>query len=105
MGYYTKSFEEIDWKSARIAADPLRSPYERETYIRMNEETDIAVIDAMSPAWIKHLIQHPEFTCDPKGVTCTKDRNDKEIIVAISGTLPKNCIRTSIRPRKRFDRL
>jgi len=105
MVYYYKSFEEIDWKSARIVADPERLPAERETYTTMNEETDIAEINAMSKVWIKHLSQHPEFTCDPKGVTCMKDRNGNEIIVEIKGTLPKNCIRTSIRPRKRFDRL
>ena len=103
MTYDYKNYNDIDWDNARIAVNPDTKPHERETYISMDGESDRATIDTMDPAWIKHLIKHPLFECDK--VTCTKDRNGNEIIVEIKGTLPKNCIRTSIRPRKRFDRL
>ena len=103
MGYYCKDFHEINWDTAKIAIDPETMPHERETYISMDDEKGDATIETMQPIWIKHLIKHPLFNCDR--VTCKKDRKGNEIIVAVNGSLPRNCIRTSIRPRKRFDRL
>jgi len=105
MKYLYKDSDDICWNNARIVSDPNLIPEERETHIYFYDNDDYAYIDSSQPAWIKHLISHNEFICDPKGVVTTMDDNGNEIVVGIKGKLPKNCIRTSSKPRQRFDKL
>ena len=105
MKYFYKNENEIDLKKTKIVNDPNLSPEERETHFYITGDDEYAEIDAAHPAWIKHLLNHPEFTPDDKGIVTTLDKNGNEVIVGVKGKIPRNCIRTSLKPRERFDKL
>lgn len=104
MKYLYKNKEEVEWDKTKIVRDPNLMQEEIETHIWIDED-GYAYIDASHPVWIKHLLNHQEFILDNKGVVITTDGNGNEIIVGVKGKIPRNCIRTSEKPRQRFDKL
>lgn len=101
MRYIYKNKEDVDWDNVTICSDPYTGPYERETVINMNDDEDMASLYSAQPAWIKYLVNHEHFEINEDGVTMVDD----DRVVAVKGTMPKNCIRASKHPRQRFDKL
>ena len=103
--YYYHNLEDIDIKHTKILNDPNKESGERETHIYISGNEEYAQIDAEHPAIIKYLLKHPEFKLDKDGIVTTLDKDGNEIIVAIKGKIPRNCVRFSLKPRARFDKL
>jgi len=91
---YTKAIPPY-YKPSMVRADPNALPEERETVILFNHKDDRAQISSGQKSIIRYLLAHPHFQVEE--VTWFDDK-----IIAVSGTITKNCILITSRPRKKF---
>ena len=96
---YKAKLGDIDLNKATVRSNPDMTPWERETIILMNDDSNDAEITTWQVVITKHLMQH-QF-CKVEHVWMI----DNETIVGLDAIIPKTCIRTSIKPRQRFDKI
>jgi hypothetical protein len=89
----------LDLNKIVVRSNPEMLPYERETIILMNDTSISAEITTWQRIWVQHLLEHRFFEVEHVWMT------DDNTIVGVDGRIPKNCIRSSFRPRKRFDKI
>ena len=97
--YSVTNLSLADLRKYKVKVNSTLEKHERETHIYFNDKEEYAVIETYQTAWIRHLIKHKYLK--PERVWL-KDGNT---IVGIEGVIPKNCVRSSERPRSRFDKM
>ena len=96
---YIKTYGEITRKS--IQNDPDLIPMERETSIIITDTEENTLFSSAQKPIMKYLLlNNKNFKIDDKGLLV---KNGK--IIGINGSISKNCIRFSKKPRKQFGRL
>jgi len=96
---YKAHIDDIDLNKVKIRSHPGMNRWERETIININDGETEAKITTWQVVWTKHLMHHPYFSAEKLWM------HDEYTVVGIDGIIPKTCIRTSARPRQRFDKI
>jgi hypothetical protein len=91
--------EDIDISKVSVHSNRDMLPWERETIILMNDDSQNAEITTWQVVWTKHLMNHPFCTIEYVWMS------DDYTIVGLDGLMPKTSIRTTLNPRQRFDKL
>lgn len=76
-----------------IQSDPKLAPAEKETIVRMDNDTDRLKIHTEQPSVTRWLLEHPEYQVDSRRVV-------DGTVVATSGYLPVGCLKLSGSSRK-----
>ena len=97
--YSVTDINDIDLSKVTVKRDPTLDPYERETHIWMNDDSEYAEIETFQPVWIKYLLQHRYFEITKIWMI------NGNIVVGLEGRIPRNCIRAMKSPRNRFDKM
>ncbi|HEC87038.1 MAG TPA: hypothetical protein ENI49_04130 [Thermoplasmatales archaeon] len=90
--------DNIDLSKMKVKRDPSLSPHERETHIYFDDADEYTIVESDQVVWIKRLLKHAYFQI--KRIWILDDA-----IVRVDGSIPKNCIRVSKKPRNRFDKM
>lgn len=79
----------------RVVGDHLREPSEKETILRFDREEKLVHVNSFDSTIIKGLLKHKLFEVD------NYSRNTHDMIIGVSGHLPRGVLKIKNKPRKR----